>query len=49
MDALQKLADMAWPLLDPIARDEMIADQFLNELDSHESRWLLPGSDALKA
>ena len=36
MDALQKLAEMAWPLLDPIARDEMVADQFLNGLDSHE-------------
>ena len=29
---------MAWPLLDPIARDEMVADQFLNGLDSHELR-----------
>ena len=38
MDALQKLAEMAWPLLDPIARDEMVADQFLNGLDSHELR-----------
>ena len=36
VDALQKLAEMAWPLLDPIARDEMVADQFLNRLDSHE-------------
>ncbi len=36
VDALQKLAEMAWPLLDPIARDEMVADQFLNGLDSHE-------------
>ncbi len=24
--ALQKLAEMAWPLLDPLARDEMVAD-----------------------
>ncbi len=38
MDALQKLAEMAWPLLDPIAIDEMVADQFLNGLDSHELR-----------
>ena len=38
VDALQKLAEMAWPLLDPIARDEMVADQFLNGLDSHELR-----------
>ncbi len=36
MDALQKLAEMAWHLLDPIARDEMVVDQFLNGLDSHE-------------
>ncbi len=27
---------MVWPLLDSIARDEMVADQFLNGLDSHE-------------
>ncbi len=27
---------MAWLLLDPIARHEMVADQFLNGLDSHE-------------
>ncbi len=27
---------MAWPLLDPITRNEMVADQFLNGLDSHE-------------
>ncbi len=38
VDALQKLAEMAWPLLDPIARDEMVADQVLNGLDSHELR-----------
>ncbi len=29
---------MTWPLLDPIARDEMVADQFLNGLHSHELR-----------
>ncbi len=38
IDVLQKLAEMAWPMLDPIARDEMVADQFLNRLDSHELR-----------
>ncbi len=38
VDALQKLAEMAYPLLDPIGRDEMVADQFLNGLDSHEPR-----------
>ncbi len=29
---------MAWPLLDLLARDEMVADQSLNGLDSHELR-----------
>ncbi len=38
VDALQKLTEMAWPLLDPIARDKMVADQFLTGLDSHELR-----------
>ncbi len=38
MDALQKLAEMAWPLLDPIARNKMVADQLLNRLDSHQLR-----------
>ncbi len=38
IDALQKLAEMASPLLDPIARGEMVTDQFLNGLDSHELR-----------
>ncbi len=38
VDALQKLAEMAWPLLDPIARDKMVADQFPDGLDSHELR-----------
>ncbi len=36
VDALQKLAEMAWPLLDPITRDEMVAGQFFNGLDCHE-------------
>ncbi len=36
VDALQKLAEIAWLLLDMLARDEMVADQFLNGLDSHE-------------
>ncbi len=38
VDALQKMAEMAWPLLDPIAGDEMVADQFLNGLYCHELR-----------
>ncbi len=29
---------MAWPLLDLLVRDEMVADQFLNGMDSHELR-----------
>ncbi len=36
VDALQKLAEMAWPLLDLLATDEMVNGQFLNRLDSHE-------------
>ncbi len=38
VDVLQKLAEMAWALLAAIARDEMVADHFLNGLDSHELR-----------
>ncbi len=38
VDALQKLAEMVWPLLEPIARDEMLPNQFLNGFDSHELR-----------
>ncbi len=34
----KKLAGIAWPLLDPLARDEMVADQFLTGMDSHELR-----------
>ncbi len=29
---------MAWPLLDPLAREEMVTDQCLTGLDSHELR-----------
>ncbi len=29
---------MAWPLLDPMACEEMVADQFLTGLDSHDLR-----------
>ncbi len=36
VNVLQKLAEMAWPLLDLTAREEMITDQFLTSLDSHE-------------
>ena len=36
VEVLQKLAEMAWPFLDPLAREEMVADQFLTGLDNHE-------------
>ncbi len=39
VDVLQKLAEMAWPYLDPLAREEMVADQFLTGLDNHELRF----------
>ncbi len=35
VEALEKMAEMALPLLDPIARVEMVTDQFLTGLDSH--------------
>ncbi len=28
VDTLQKVAEMAWPYLDPLAREEMVSDQF---------------------
>ncbi len=36
MEALQKLADMAWPFMDHYAKEELIVDQFLMGMDSHE-------------
>ncbi len=45
VDVLQKLAEMAWPLLDPLAREEMVADQFLTGLDNHELRIQVATSD----
>ena len=36
VDTLQKLAEMAWTHLDPLAREEMVADQFLTGLNNHE-------------
>ncbi len=38
MEPLHKLADMDWPLLDPLAREVMVTDQFLTGLDSQELR-----------
>ncbi len=34
--ALQHLADMAWPSIDHYAKGDMVVDQFLQGLDSHE-------------
>ncbi len=45
VDVLQKLAQMAWPFLDPLAREEMVADQFLTGLDNHELRVQVATSD----
>ncbi len=45
VDTLQKLAEMAWPYLDPLAREEMVADQFLTGLDNHELRVQTATSD----
>ncbi len=45
VDVLQKLAEMAWPFLDPLAREEMVADQFLNGLDNHKLRVQVATSD----
>ncbi len=36
---------MAWPFLDPLAREEMVADQFLTGLDNHELRVQIATSD----
>ncbi len=36
MEALQKLADMAWPFMDHYTKEELIVDQFLMGMDSHE-------------
>ncbi len=45
VDVIQKLAEMAWPYLDPLAREEMVADQFLTGLDNHELRVQVATSD----
>ncbi len=45
VDTLQKLAEMAWPYLDTLAREEMVADQFLTGLDNHELRVQAATSD----
>ncbi len=36
---------MAWPLFDPLAREEMVTDQFLTSLDNHERREQVATSD----
>ena len=35
-EALQRLADMAWPFMDHYAKEDMVVDQFLQGMDSHE-------------
>ncbi len=45
VDTLQQLAEMGWPYLDPLAREEMVADQFLTSLDNHELRVQAATSD----
>ncbi len=36
VEALQKLADMAWPFMDHYAKEELVVDQFLMGMESHE-------------
>ncbi len=36
MEALQCLADMAWPFMDHHAKEDLMVDQFLQGMDSHE-------------
>ncbi len=45
VDVLQKLAEMAWPFLDPLAREDMVADQFLTGLGNHALRVQVATSD----
>ncbi len=45
VDVLQKLAEMAWPFLNPLAREEMVADQLLTGVDNHELRVQVTTSD----
>ena len=36
VEALQRLADMAWPFMDAQAKEELVVDQFLMGIESHE-------------
>ncbi len=36
MEALQRLADMAWPFMDGQAKEELVVDQFLLGMDNNE-------------
>ncbi len=36
VEALQRLADMAWPFMDAQAKEELVVDQFLMGMESHE-------------
>ncbi len=46
VEALQKLAGMAWPFMDHYTKEKLIVDQFLMGMDSHElnvQAWPWPG------
>ena len=36
VEAMQCLADMAWPFMDSQAKEELVIDQFLLGMDNHE-------------
>ncbi len=36
VEALQRLADMAWPFMDAQTKEELVVDQFLMGTESHE-------------
>ncbi len=36
MEALQRVADMAWPFMVHHTKEDMVMDQFLQGMDSHE-------------
>ncbi len=36
VEALQRLADMAWPFMDVQAKEELVVDQFLMGMESHQ-------------
>lgn len=36
VEALQRLADMAWPLMDSQTKEELVIDQFLMKMENNE-------------